>query len=261
MYWFPFDRDWLQKGFDDGYDLVFFDHVAEKRCIYVAHNMGEAERFFRLNPGVLTFAEAHLAAKGHSFTVDYEAVRFMFVCLPEELDYRASPLGRVGERIKADGMAAILRKDRVWKEACGSALRILADIRSLGANPNNDRTHASLGWALANKGDLDGAVAEYREALRLNPDNGNAHYLLGLALGKKGDWDGAMAECREALRLDPNNAIAHHALGMVLEREGNFEGALREYRVAHNLDPQNPEYRKRCERLSWALPPENTLPF
>ena len=44
------------------------------------------------------------------------------------------------------------------------------------------------------KGDMDGAIAEYREALRLNPNNDMAHYNLGLALEHKGDWDGAMAE-------------------------------------------------------------------
>jgi hypothetical protein len=43
----------------------------------------------------------------------------------------------------------------------------------------------------------------------------------------------------------------------VFEREGNYEEALREYRVAQKLDPPNLEYRKNCERLSWALPPED----
>jgi Flp pilus assembly protein TadD len=46
----------------------------------------------------------------------------------------------------------------------------------------------------------------------------------------------------------------------MLEREGNYEGALWEYRLAYNLDPQNAEYHISCGRLSWALPPENTLP-
>jgi Flp pilus assembly protein TadD len=60
------------------------------------------------------------------------------------------------------------------------------------------------------------------------------------------------------LRLNPNNGEAHYILGMVLEKKGNYEEALREYRLAHHLDPRNLEYRKNCERLSWALPPEDT---
>jgi len=65
--------------------------------------------------------------------------------------------------------------------------------------------HALLGLALANKDDWDGAVAEYREALRLDPNDGLMHLGLGLALWGKGNWDGAITEYREALRLNPNN--------------------------------------------------------
>ena len=46
--------------------------------------------------------------------------------------------------------------------------------------------HYNLGVALGSKGDLDGAIAEYREALRLNPNNDEAHVNLGVALGQQG---------------------------------------------------------------------------
>ena len=54
-------------------------------------------------------------------------------------------------------------------------------------NPKNDGAHVAHGMALAKKGDLDGAIAEFREALRLNPRNENAHVNLGVTLGRKGD--------------------------------------------------------------------------
>jgi len=76
----------------------------------------------------------------------------------------------------------------------------------------------------------------------------------------KGVWDKKIAGLREALRLNPYKGEAHYLLGMVLEKKGNYEQALRGYRAAQKLDPQNPEYRKNCERLSWALPPEGTPP-
>jgi Flp pilus assembly protein TadD len=67
------------------------------------------------------------------------------------------------------------------------------------ANPNNAAAHANLGDALLGpglkkKGDVDGAIAEYREALRLNPNDDDPHVNLGLALAKKKDSKGAMAE-------------------------------------------------------------------
>jgi Flp pilus assembly protein TadD len=70
--------------------------------------------------------------------------------------------------------------------------------------------------ALAQKGDLDGAIREYRAALNLNPNIAVVHNALGGALAQKGDLDGAIREFREALSLDPHLAIAHDNLERVL---------------------------------------------
>jgi tetratricopeptide (TPR) repeat protein len=64
------------------------------------------------------------------------------------------------------------------------------------------------GDALLARGDTVGALAEYREALRLDPKDARAHGLLGLALQGKEDFDGAVAAYREALRLDPKQPQA-----------------------------------------------------
>src|SRR5438046_265089 len=54
--------------------------------------------------------------------------------------------------------------------------------------------HAYWGDALYGKGDLGGAVAEYREAVRLAPGWAEAHYALGNALRDAGDRGGC--HCR-----------------------------------------------------------------
>jgi len=69
-------------------------------------------------------------------------------------------------------------------------------------------------------------------------------------LGQKGDRDGAIAEYREALRLNPANHLAHYDLGVALEKKGDRQGALQEYRAAYQLDPKTPPYRRAYERLS-----------
>src|SRR5262245_61745008 len=61
--------------------------------------------------------------------------------------------------------------------------------------------------------DLDGALAEYRTALRLAPNDVRAHNNLGNALRETGDLDGALAEYRTALRLAPNDVRVHLNLG------------------------------------------------
>ena len=103
--------------------------------------------------------------------------------------------------------------------------------------------HFRRGWELNEKGDLDGAVVEYRAALQLNPNAAEAHYNLGLVLKRKGDLDGAVVEYRAALQLNPNDADAHYDLGLVLDRKGDLDGAIAEYRAALRLKPDDGDTR------------------
>jgi Flp pilus assembly protein TadD len=79
------------------------------------------------------------------------------------------------------------------------------------ANANYNR-----GNALYGEGDLEGAIREFREALRSKPEDPEVHYNLGLALYEKRDLDGAAVEYRAALNAKPDYAEAHNNLGMVL---------------------------------------------
>jgi tetratricopeptide (TPR) repeat protein len=85
------------------------------------------------------------------------------------------------------------------------------------ASPQEATTHYAQGRALAQKGDLDGAVSEYRIALRMAPSYADAHYSLAVLLAKKGDRSGAITELRETLRLKPSYAEAHSFLGATLQ--------------------------------------------
>jgi Flp pilus assembly protein TadD len=56
------------------------------------------------------------------------------------------------------------------------------------------------------------------EALRPDPEGAEAHYNLAAALRDKGDLDGAIREYREALRLNPNNPRVQDALNEALKK-------------------------------------------
>jgi TonB family protein len=75
--------------------------------------------------------------------------------------------------------------------------------------PSDAAAHNRLGNSRSQKGDLDGAIAEYRESLRQNPQNAETHYALGGVLERKGEHDLAVAEYRETLRLEPDFAKSH----------------------------------------------------
>ena len=102
----------------------------------------------------------------------------------------------------------------------------------------NAETHYSLGNALAEKGQYDAAIAEYREAIRLQPNLSEAHFELGIALDDKGQYDAAIAEDREAIRLKPDYAAVHYNLGGALKRTAQNAEASREFVEAHRLDPR-----------------------
>src|SRR5262249_39757757 len=101
-----------------------------------------------------------------------------------------------------------------------------------------------LGGALDRKGDLDGAIAVYREAARRNPGHVNTHLNLGSDLYARGDLRGAIAVFQKAVELDPNSpaasllGMARQAIGHKLRAEGDFDGAIAAFRELMALDPK-----------------------
>ena len=93
----------------------------------------------------------------------------------------------------------------------------------------------NLGIALNAKGQLDEAIAEYREAIRLNKNLFEPHANLGIDLRAKGQLDEAIAELREAIRLKKEEAGAHNELGNALQDKGQLDEAIIEYREAIRL--------------------------
>ena len=58
------------------------------------------------------------------------------------------------------------------------------------------------GKRMLNAGDIDGAIAQFRSAVKLSPDYAPAHYQLGLALARKGEKGEASKEFQKASELD-----------------------------------------------------------
>lgn len=112
---------------------------------------------------------------------------------------------------------------------------------ALRVKPDFPEAHNNLGMVLAAKGDYDGAISEYREALRFNPDHPNAHNNLGNTLMCKGDRAAAIREYRKVIRIKPDHASAHNNLGNALNQEGNLEGAIVEFREAARLNQNHPD--------------------
>ena len=106
--------------------------------------------------------------------------------------------------------------------------------------------HAARGIELAARGHLAGAVAEFREAVRLAPDDARALTNLGTALsrwGRKSRDPAAVAEglehSRAAARLRPDDSRIRANLGVALVQSSHYDEAAEELRTAILLDPDS----------------------
>jgi serine/threonine-protein kinase len=103
---------------------------------------------------------------------------------------------------------------------------------------------------LANKGNLDEAIAEYRKAIRLQPDYAEAHFNLGNALRDKGKLNEAIEHYRQAICLKNDYAEAHCNLGNALAKKGQFRQAVEALRRGHQLG---------IRRADWPYPSRSWL--
>lgn len=105
--------------------------------------------------------------------------------------------------------------------------------------PDYADAHYNLGRLLIDKQGYSEAIKELKEAIRLKPNDADAHNNLGLALKRNGDVDAAAAQYREAIRLNPKLATAHNNLGNLLYAKRDFGGAIEQYRAALALMPKS----------------------
>ena len=103
--------------------------------------------------------------------------------------------------------------------------------------PQQANFHAALGQLLADRQQLQPASESLRKATELSPRDPVYAYDLGLVLRMAGDLDGAEAQFRAALKNTPAHGFARRALGLVLRQKGDLEGAASELRKAVEILP------------------------
>jgi tetratricopeptide (TPR) repeat protein len=115
---------------------------------------------------------------------------------------------------------------------------IADDSEAIRLNPKFVLAYNDRGRAYLAKGDLDRAIADYSEAIRLDPKFVLAYNDRGLAYATKGDLDRAIADYTEAIRLDPKIASAYNNRGYAYATKGDNDRAIADYSEAIRLDPK-----------------------
>jgi len=98
-------------------------------------------------------------------------------------------------------------------------------------------TNYNRGCVEDEKGDLDGALADYNKAIEINPDYVLAYNNRGNVKKEKGDWNGALADYNKAIEIEPNHVLAYYGRGAVKSEKNDWGGALADYDKAIELKP------------------------
>jgi Flp pilus assembly protein TadD len=118
---------------------------------------------------------------------------------------------------------------------------------ALRLHPNDTTVHYNLALALVSAGEPEPAIREFQAAILLDPNNVQAHNSLGLALADRGYPDEAIKEFREALRVSPGDTKVHNNLGIALARKGSLEAAIHEFQEALLVSPNNAKAHNNLE--------------
>jgi tetratricopeptide (TPR) repeat protein len=129
-------------------------------------------------------------------------------------------------------------RNRAWND------RILLWGDSAAKSPAKARPHNNLGVALKDKGQLDSAVANFKQTIQLDPKFTEAYNNLGNTYMLLGKHDEALKYYRKALDIAPKNPLVHANLGNALVNRWQLEEALFHYGEALRLNPEYEEARQ-----------------
>ena len=127
-----------------------------------------------------------------------------------------------GEKVEAN---------RLFDKAIQSFNRIIALSPSALA-------YSGRGDAYLEKGDFDGALADFDQAIKVDPRYPNAYHNRAIIHLSRGEYDAAMADCNEAIKLNPNYALAYFERGLVFFNEGEFAKAQADLKKSSELNPK-----------------------
>lgn len=97
--------------------------------------------------------------------------------------------------------------------------------------------YSNRGIAWGDKGEYDRAMSDYNEALRLDRKYVPAYINRSRAWHERGENDRAIVDLNEGLRLDPKNAGAYSNRGNAWRALGDYNRAIADYNEALQLDP------------------------
>ncbi|MGQ9572752.1 MAG: protein kinase domain-containing protein [Dehalococcoidia bacterium] len=142
-------------------------------------------------------------------------------------------------------LAEALRHTQQWDEALSYA-RIALDL----GQGYDARAYTSMGHTMWQRGDSDGAITNFQQAVALDNTEDYAYWGWGALLYERDDYQGALPHLERAAALVPNSAGYQTWVGacyMALERYQEARTALER---ALQLDPEREDARDLLDELT-----------
>ena len=126
----------------------------------------------------------------------------------------------------------------------------IAEFReALRVDSTNDEARLALGRALVSQQKFSDALAPLREYVEHEPRDYDGYYTLGLAYQGLQQWDSSIESLQKAARLDSASYEVHYALGLALAEAGQNQHAIRELQEAERIRPSASEVHDQLARL------------
>ena len=142
-------------------------------------------------------------------------------------------------RIAAESTDAYLFVNRsAVRVATGDLEGALADdAEAIRLDPRCALAYHNRGYTWARKGDLDRALADFTRAILIDPKYTKAYNKRGFLWLQKGSYARAVADFSQAIRIDPKFARAYHNRANTEARQKDYDKAIADYTLALRLDP------------------------
>lgn len=183
-----------------------------------------------------------------------------------EIDYGAGQLDKAAavvgvlRQLKPADVDILYTAYRIYSDLADETMLSIAMLA-----PDSSRMHQLMAHEAARQGNTEGAIAQFREALKIDPRTPGIHFELAEALSGSShpaDRDEVESEYKAALAANPYDERAECRLGEIAAHESDLKSAFAHYSRALELEPDDAEANLGLAKALIAMnQPEKAVPL